>query len=96
MTALAQQRCLVHQDREAAVRCTECRRFYCRECVTEHSGRMLCAHCITQSESAGGRRSVAALWGMLSLTGFFFAWVVFYYLGMVFARNPASFHGGRP
>jgi late competence protein required for DNA uptake (superfamily II DNA/RNA helicase) len=97
MSALFYQRCVVHQDREAAVRCPECSRFYCRECVTEHLGRMVCAHCVAQSKvDPASRRSSLAAWGALSLTGFLFAWLVFYYLGMGLARIPASFHGGAP
>jgi hypothetical protein len=97
MSPLFYQRCVIHQDREAAVRCPECSRFYCRECVTEHLGRMVCAHCVAQSKAGPAiRRSSLAVWGALSLTGFLFAWLVFYYLGMGLARIPASFHGGAP
>ena len=44
--SLSQQRCVLHPDREAVARCPECKRFFCRECVTEHDGRLLCATCI--------------------------------------------------
>jgi late competence protein required for DNA uptake (superfamily II DNA/RNA helicase) len=97
VSALFHQRCVIHQDREAAVRCPGCSRFYCRECVTEHLGRMVCAHCVAKSKvDPASRRSSLAAWGALSLTGFLFAWLVFYYLGMGLARIPASFHGGAP
>ena len=36
MSNLIHQRCSNHPGREAAVRCPECGRFFCRECVTEH------------------------------------------------------------
>ena len=97
MSLLVQQRCMIHPDREAAVRCPRCLRFYCRECVVEHDGRMMCAHCITQREAAPQQRgSAVAVWGILSLTGFLTAWLIFYYFGMGLARVPSSFFGGTP
>jgi hypothetical protein len=97
LSALTEQRCLLHADREAAARCPACLRFYCRECVTEHAGRMLCAACIARSETAPARReSSLAIWSMLAVAGLFFAWLVFYYFGMGLARVPAVFFGGTP
>ena len=40
------QTCFQHPDREAVVRCPSCRKYYCRECVTEHDDRMLCSNCL--------------------------------------------------
>ncbi|MCI0613826.1 rhomboid family protein, partial [bacterium] len=40
---ISKQRCFFHSQREAVVRCPECGRYYCRECVTEHLDRLLCA-----------------------------------------------------
>jgi hypothetical protein len=97
LSSLIQQRCIVHLDREAAVRCPVCRRFYCRECVIEHDGRMMCAHCVARFEAAPERRgSSTAVWGMLSLIGFLVDWLIFYYFGMGLARIPSSFFGGAP
>jgi hypothetical protein len=97
LSLLVQQRCMIHLNREAAVRCPRCQRFYCRECVVEHDGRMMCAHCIAQFEAAPDRDgSSVALWGILSLTGFLAAWLIFYYFGMALARLPSSFFGGTP
>jgi hypothetical protein len=42
-----QQRCWNHEAREAACRCPACGRNYCRECVSEHEGRLLCAACLS-------------------------------------------------
>src|SRR5580658_10096129 len=42
-----QQRCWNHEAREAACRCPACGRSYCRECVSEHEGRLLCAACLS-------------------------------------------------
>ena len=43
---LASARCFKHLSREAVARCPECSKFYCRECVTEHEGRMMCRSCL--------------------------------------------------
>ena len=43
---LLDQRCSNHALREAAVQCPSCKRFFCRECVTEHAGRMICVNCV--------------------------------------------------
>ena len=53
--ALTRQRCWNHPAREAAARCPSCARFYCRECVTEHAGRMVCAACLRAEFATGGR-----------------------------------------
>ena len=60
-SALAERRCVLHPEREAAVRCVACQRYYCRECVTENSGRMLCAHCLRQDKRKDTGRSSTAL-----------------------------------
>jgi len=91
VTALIHQRCWHHGDREAVVRCPECRRFYCRECVVEHQGRMMCAACVDRGGEESGDRSRTAVWGVLGACGFLLAWVVFYYLGMALARVPSDF-----
>jgi hypothetical protein len=97
VSTLAQERCAFHPEREAAVRCRECSRFYCRECVTEHLGRMMCARCVGQALAAPvARGSSMLLWSALAGVGFLLAWSIFYYFGMALARVPASFHGGTP
>ena len=94
MTTLIEQRCQIHAGRDAAVRCPNCRRFFCRECVTEHAGRMMCAACVAQMQlDASGRRSRSVLWGMAFLAGLLLAWATFYYLGWGLTRIPDVFHG---
>lgn len=96
MSALIHQRCSNHPGREAAVRCPECGRFFCRECVTEHLGRMMCADCVARLALAGGRSESRAslVWLAMALGGVVFAWLIFYYLGMSLARIPSTFFGG--
>ncbi|MGD1090468.1 MAG: rhomboid family protein [Bryobacteraceae bacterium] len=94
---LIHERCWHHSSREAAVRCPECRRFYCRECVTEHQGRMVCAACVAR---LAGRAAVDAsglhrlAWIAAAVGGLLLAWAVFYYLGVMLARIPSDFFGG--
>jgi hypothetical protein len=45
---LRQRRCDNHPNREASARCPECGRFFCRECITEHDDRVLCASCLAK------------------------------------------------
>jgi hypothetical protein len=95
MMDLLAQRCVLHPDREAAVRCPGCERFYCRECVTEHRGRMMCSHCVARFAAPSARKSsVGMMWILLCVGGLLFSWMLFYYLGMALARIPSSFHGG--
>ena len=93
--SLLNQRCFNHVNREAAARCPSCQRFYCRECVTEHEGRMMCANCVSRLKAPQARaRSGGALWAIFSVGGVLLAWLIFYYLGMGLARIPSTYHGG--
>lgn len=95
--SLLLQRCFNHADREAAARCPSCQRFYCRECVTEHEGRMTCANCVARLRAPRSKqRSSGVLWSVFSIGGMLLAWLIFYYLGMGLARIPSTFHGGLP
>lgn len=97
MIVLSQQRCRNHPDREAVLRCGECRNFFCRECGTEHDGRMLCASCI-QSLVKAESKATRAPWGLtallLSAANFLLIWVLFYICARVLAAVPSSFHEG--
>jgi hypothetical protein len=96
-TSVAEQRCLRHPEREAVARCPQCRYFFCRECITEHEDRVLCADCLAKmlrpSEKHG---SVLAQTGtaLFSVFGIAIAWLFFYFLGELLARAPVSFHEG--
>jgi hypothetical protein len=93
-TLLTDQRCWVHAEREAAARCLTCRRFFCRECVTEHAGQMICAECVARNlaPQRAGERSGAMWWTALALGGVLVAWLVFFYLGQGLAQIPSDFH----
>jgi hypothetical protein len=96
---LALQRCSRHPDREAAARCLSCQSFYCRECITEHEGRVICAGCISKAAKARpasrktflqGRVPVAAAF----LAGLFMAWFYFYCWARILILLPDDFHAG--
>ena len=103
MSALHQTKCFNHFDREAVARCPECRNYFCRECVTEHEGRLICAACLQKDEvpevgkvQGGGLRKA---WMLLAdtgrvLIGIFIIWIVFYAVGQVLLLIPDSFHTG--
>jgi len=97
MPVLAHQRCLNHFTREAAARCPECGRFFCRECITEHEGKVVCADCLRAGgESDSGGTSLAgdtARIFMMAL-GVALVWLFFYYFGRLLLLIPSSFHEG--
>jgi hypothetical protein len=97
---LAGARCVRHPTRQAAARCPGCRRDYCRECVTEHGGRLLCQSCLevaarrgTETDGKPGllRRTARFLGGVSSLgAAVFAAWLAFYCLGRVLLLLPTG------
>ncbi len=97
MAELSRQRCHHHAQREAVVRCPECGQHFCRECVTEHEERMLCAGCLRTLARAPRR---APRWaGRLlrlgqCLLGLGLAWLFFYLVAESLLALPSSFHEG--
>ncbi|MBE2214534.1 MAG: rhomboid family protein [Opitutaceae bacterium] len=95
---LVVSRCYNHADREASARCVSCGRTFCRECVAEHDGRMICGACLHEETAApdGERRG----WlGRVARAGQFVAagvvaWLVFYFAGRMLLQVPAEFHEG--
>jgi len=102
--ALQLSRCSVHAEREAAARCMECRGFFCRECITEHVGRMLCTACIRAASAPSGEaskkaRSAPVWFAGLGLTlracvGLLVAWAVFGFFALLTSKIPESLHDG--
>ena len=84
MTAGLEQRCWNHEGREAVCRCLQCGRSYCRECVSEHQGRLLCAACLATAvrvdeRKRGPLRRVAP--AAMMLAGLLLAWMVLFGAG---------------
>ena len=94
--SLAMQRCHYHTEREAVARCPECRRFYCRECITEHDDRVICASCLRKIAAiARIRRGQFAGVGVLAcVAGIIIAWFFFYSMGRLLLLTPTRFHEG--
>jgi hypothetical protein len=95
MTQFSQQRCFIHPSREAVSLCLECRRAFCRECVVDHDGRLICAACIARLRApvVQGNRTLRRL---LSATGTALAillcWILFYMAGRLLMLAEPSHH----
>lgn len=97
MAELARQRCTNHAHREAVALCPGCQRTFCRECVTEHDDRLLCAACLARQArpKLSKRLKLAGLTRLvLLLASFFVLWLFFYLWGQALLAIPASFHEG--
>ena len=97
MESLTCQRCFNHAHREAVARCPECGQYFCRECITEHEDRVVCAACLKKLARRPLMRQ-PALVQILRLAqcglGIMIAWFFFFLIGESLARLPASFHEG--
>lgn len=97
MSDLSLQRCRNHAHREAVALCPECAAYYCRECIAEHDGRVLCAACLRKllavAPAARRRFSGLAAAGRF-LWGFLLLWLVFYSVGRALLSLPSSVHEG--
>ncbi len=97
MSDISSQRCHNHAQREAVALCPECAAYYCRECIAEHEGRVLCASCL-QKLLAGAPATRRRFSGLITigrfLSGFLLLWLVFYYIGHALLSLPASVHEG--
>lgn len=98
MTNLSNQRCYNHQRREAVVRCPDCGRYFCRECVTEHLDRMLCVQCLKELTADQDKGSKNWMRGLMMLGqsafGFMLLWYAFYLVGLMLLSIPHTFHEG--
>lgn len=87
-----------HSGREAIARCPSCHDDFCRECIVEHAGVLLCTTCLARETAAktDSRRSSRARVGDLVLTAAWVAllWVVFYGFGQLLKAIPAKVHEG--
>src|SRR5438874_143795 len=96
-SALIHQRCFNHALREAAARCPECGQFYCRECITEHQDRVICAACLEKVISRPLTRGAAFIGVVRSvqvLIGLLTACLFFYLCGRALLSIDSSVHEG--
>ena len=95
MSRILYQRCFNHHVREAVARCPGCARFFCRECVTEHENRLLCAVCLGKvavSPAQAQRPSTVFVRVFQISLGFLVAWFFFFALGQILLLIPESYH----
>jgi len=88
-------RCQHHPLREAVARCPVCSDFFCRECITEHDDRVICAACLKKLVHAPERRvrRSISLWPVAQgAGGLFLAWIVLYMAGRLLLAVPDEFH----
>ena len=94
---IARRRCHHHPSREAVARCPRCRRYYCRECVAEHSGEILCADCLKKLTTAP-RRKRKPLGGLVRtaqiIIGVALLWSCFLIVSRALLNIPGVFHEG--
>jgi hypothetical protein len=97
MQNLLHQRCFNHAAREAVARCPECRQFFCRECVTEHEDRVVCAVCLkklAQRPLNRRRAFINVVHSAQCVLGILTAWFFFFLIGQSLLALPDSFHEG--
>jgi hypothetical protein len=98
MQGLAFQRCFNHSQREAVARCPVCQHYFCRECITEHEERVICAACLRKLTPGETRnRRGFALAGHMGqcVLGLLLAWFFFYLVGEALLAIPTNFHEGK-
>ena len=95
MQNLTHQRCFNHATREAVARCPSCGQTFCRECITEHDDRVICAACLrklTRVPLLQRRGFAGVIRGGQCLLGLLAAWFFFYVIGEILLALPSSFH----
>lgn len=99
MDAIAARRCFFHDEREAVARCPSCGQFYCRECITEHEDRVICAACLLRLGGTVEKTKRGLFWPVAvrvlgAVAGLLAAWFFFYVTGQQLMSIPSSFHEG--
>jgi hypothetical protein len=98
MPGLHQKVCLNHHEREAVARCPGCGHFYCRECISEHDDRIICAACLRKLLRPAEKKHSPALRWLVRAAAFGFSlmigWLAFYLVGRILLNIPTSFHNG--
>ena len=97
MPDITHQRCLNHMLREAVARCPECGRFFCRECITEHEDKVLCASCLRKRLKPARQKYQRFRWVFrlgYFISGIVLLYVIFYYFAQILVALPTDFHEG--
>src|SRR5438876_659767 len=97
MPNLVLQRCFNHSQREAVARCPACGQYFCRECITEHDDRVICAACLRKLGRGPSlpRRGLAGVGHFCECAlGLLLVWFFFYLIGESLLALPTTFHEG--
>jgi hypothetical protein len=80
---MANLRCFNHANREASARCPECRKYFCKECTTEHQLRILCASCLKRLTKK--RASTSGVFAYITRTfiALFATFVIYFFFVLV-------------
>ena len=95
MPQFSQQRCFVHPSREAVSLCLECRRAFCRECVVDHDGRLICAACLARLRAPvarGNRFLRQSLSAAATALAILLCWILFYMFGRLLLLAEPAHH----
>jgi hypothetical protein len=93
------QDCLHHPHRGAVARCPACAQSFCRECVVEHEGKLLCTDCLEAKKVKNDERPVAwwqlPIWPWVQiLLGLVMLSALFYASGRIVRAIPPDYHNG--
>jgi len=89
--------CLNHIGREAVARCPSCSQYFCRECITEYNGRMLCNPCYTartQVQEKPARDWFILTTSIQAFLGLGLLWFTAWLFGRILVNIPSDFHEG--
>jgi hypothetical protein len=97
LTSVPAALCLNHPRREAAARCTSCGQPFCRECVTDFEGRMVCSACHREKTKAGDKKKRD--WFLITTVlqasaGLAALWLTAWLLGRLLVSIPSEVHEG--
>jgi hypothetical protein len=92
---ISDSRCFNHAVREAVAKCPQCGRFFCRECVSEHEGRVICASCLARIAGIKHKKrfnlsGTAKIFQLAA--GILILWCCFYLMGKALLSIPSVFH----
>jgi hypothetical protein len=95
---LRARRCVRHVEREAVARCSRCGGFFCRECVVDHTGKLVCAGCLAKATAVNAPKSKrsweVSRWGLSLVLAVLVLWILFYAMGSLLLSVPGDFHDG--
>jgi hypothetical protein len=92
---LKNRRCFNHAEREASARCPECQNDFCRECITEHAGRMLCVNCLkklSKKKKSEKKMLTPFFYAILFITSLLFIFLCFVWFGRTISDREVSDH----